>query len=49
MAIYILGLVELEKIKTYIQNNRIIEFIKLFKFSAKTPIIFNQKLNGSLK
>ncbi len=33
----------------YIENNLANGFIKLFKSSAGVPILFNKKLNGSLR
>ena len=46
--IYSLKLVELKILKTYIKTNLANNFIKLFKSSAKIPILFDRKLNGSL-
>lgn len=46
--IYNLGLIELEILKIYIKTHLKIGFIKLFKFSANTFILFDKKLDGSL-
>lgn len=46
--IYSLGLVELEILKTYIKTHLKNKFIWPSKFSASTPIFFNQKSDGSL-
>ncbi len=48
-AIYSLGPVELETLKVYIKNNLANGFIKPSKSSAKAPIFFNKKPNGSLR
>ena len=47
-AIYSLGLVELETLKTYIKTNLANGFIRLSKSSAGAPILFNRKPDGSL-
>ena len=47
--IYSLGLVELEILKTYIENNLAKNFIKPSKSLARAPILFNKKPNGSLR
>ena len=45
--IYILGLVELETLKTYIETNLKTGFIQPFKFPVGAPIVFNQKPDRS--
>ena len=47
--IYRLGPVELETLKTYIENNLASDFIKLSKFLARAPIFINKKSDKSLK
>ena len=47
--IYNLRPVELEMLKTYIENNLVNGFIKPFKFPTRTLIFFNKKLDKSLK
>ena len=47
--IYSLGLVELEKLKTYIKANLASSFIRPFKFPFDTLILFVQKKDGSLR
>ena len=47
--IYSLGLVELEKLKTYIKANLASSFIKSSKSHAVAPILFVRKKNGSLR
>ncbi len=47
--IYSLGLVELETLKAYIENNLANGFIWSFKFFIKALIFFNKNLNGSLR
>ncbi len=47
--IYSLKLVELEILKAYIENNRANGFIRSSKSSAGVPILFDKKLDGSLK
>ena len=47
--IYSLGLIELETLKTYIKINLANGFIWPFKFSARALILFDRKLNGSLR
>ena len=46
--IYSLELVELETLKAYIQINLVNKFIRLSKSPASTPILFDQKSDGSL-
>ena len=46
--IYSLGSVELETLKTYIETNLANSFILPLTFSAKAPILFVQKSDGSL-
>lgn len=46
--IYSLRPVELETLKIYIENNLANHFIRLFMSSARTPIWFNKKPDGSL-
>ena len=48
-SIYSLGPVELETLKAYIKNNLANSFIKPSKSPAKVPILFDNKLNGSLR
>ena len=47
-SIYSLGPVELETLKTYIENNLANDFIRPFKFFAKPLIFFNKKSDKSL-
>ncbi len=47
--IYSLGLVELEILKAYIENNLANGFIRPSKSPAGAPIIFNKKPDGSLR
>ena len=47
--IYSLGPVELETLKAYIETNLANGFIRPFKSYAGTPILFNQKSDGSLR
>ena len=47
--IYSLDLVELETLKTYIGTNLANGFICPSKSSARTPILFDKKPNGSLR
>ena len=47
--IYNLDLEELETLKTYIKTNLASNFIRLSKFSANAPILFDRKPNGSLR
>ena len=47
--IYSLGLVELEILKTYIENNLANGLIKPSKSSAGASIFFDKKSNGSLR
>ncbi len=47
--IYSLGPVELKTLKMYIENNLANGFIKSFKFSARAPIFFDKKPDGSLQ
>ena len=46
--IYSLGPIELEIWKTYIKTNLANNFIRLFKYPVKLPILFDQKPNKSL-
>ena len=46
--LYSLGLVELETLKTYIKTNLANGFIKLSKFPARAPILFDKKSDKSL-
>ena len=46
--LYILGPVELETLKAYIETNPANGFIRSSKSPAKAPILFDQKSNGSL-
>ena len=48
-SIYNLGSMELETLKAYIENNLTNAFISLFKSSVGAPILFNKKLDGSLR
>ena len=48
-SIYSLGLVELEILKAYIENNPANSFIKPSKFLAKAFILFNKKPNSGQK
>ena len=45
--IYILGLVELETLKTYIETNLKNGFIKPSKSLTRAPILFDKKPDGS--
>ena len=47
--IYSLGPVELKTLKAYIKNNLANGFIRPSKFPAGTPILFDKKLDGSLR
>lgn len=47
--IYSLDLVELERLKAYIENNFANDFIKLFKSSSRTFMLFNKKPHKSLQ
>ncbi len=47
--IYGLGLEELEVLKVYIKNNLVDNFIKFSKSSTEASIIFNWKLDVSLR
>ena len=47
--IYSLGPVKLKTLKAYIENNLVNGFIKPFKSPTRTPILFDKKLDGSLK
>ncbi len=47
--IYSLGPVELETLKTYIENNLANGFIRPFKSPARASILFNQKPDGNLR
>ncbi len=47
--IYNLGLIELETLKIYIENNLANSFIRPSKFPARAPIFFNKKLDKSLQ
>ena len=47
--IYSLGPVELETLKTYIETNLANGFIQPSKFPAGAPILFDRKLDGSLR
>ncbi len=47
--IYSLGPVELETLKAYIKNNLASSFIRPFKSSARAPILFDKKPDGSLR
>ena len=47
--IYSLGPVELETLKTYIENNLANGFIRASKSPASAPILFVRKPNGSLR
>ena len=47
--IYNIGLVKLEILKTYIENNLDNGFIRLFKFLVQIAIFFDKKPNGSLQ
>ena len=47
--IYSLDSIELETLKTYIENNLPSSFIRLFKSPAKVPIFYDKKPDGSLK
>ena len=46
---YSLGPVELEMLKTYIENNLLNGFIWPSKSPVKASIFFDKKLNGSLR
>lgn len=48
-SIYSLGPVELEILKTYIENNLGNSFIRPSKSAPGAPIVFNLKLNSSFK
>ena len=47
--IYSLELVELEALKTYIKTNLANNFIRPSKSPIRAPILFNKKLNRSLR
>ena len=47
--IYSLGPVELETLKAYIETHLKTGFIRPFKSHASVPILFNKKLDGSLR
>ncbi len=47
--IYNLGPMELETLKAYIKNNLASGFIRPFKSPAGAPILFDKKLDGSLR
>ena len=47
--IYTLGPVELETLKAYIENNLVNNFIRSSKSPARASILFDKKLNGSLR
>ena len=47
--IYSLGVVELETLKTYIETNLANDFIRLLKSPAGVSILFNRKLDRSLR
>ena len=47
--IYSLSSVELETLKAYIENNLANSFIRPSKSPGKVPILFDKKLNGSLR
>ena len=47
--IYSLGPVELETLKTYVKTNLANGFIRLSKFPAETPILFDKKPDGSFR
>ena len=47
--IYSLGLVELETLKAYIENNLANSFIRPFRSLAGAPILFDKKLDNSLR
>lgn len=47
--IYSLGLVELKTLKMYIETHLKTGFIRPSKFPAGAPILFDKKLNGSLR
>ena len=47
--IYSLRLVKLETLKTYIKINLANNFIRPFKFFAEAPILFDRKLDRSLR
>ncbi len=47
--IYILSLVELEMLKTYIETHLKTSFIQPSKSPARAPILFDKKFNGSLR
>ena len=48
-SIYSQGLVKLETLKTYIKNNLVSSFIRLFKFFARVLIFFDKKPNKNLR
>ena len=47
-SIYNLGLIKLKTLKTYIKTNLANNFIQLFKFFTKAPILFDRKSDRSL-
>ena len=47
--IYSLGPVKLKTLKTYIETNLVNGFIQLFKSLARASILFDRKLNRSLR
>ena len=47
--IYILGLVELKMLKTYIEINLANDFIRPFKFPTEVLILFNKKPDRSFR
>ncbi len=47
--IYALSSVELETLKTYIETHLKTRFIQLSKFLVGIPILFDKKLDGSLR
>ncbi len=44
-----MGLVKLETLKAYIENNLVNGFIKPSKSPVKAPILFDKKLDNSLR
>lgn len=48
-SIYSLALIELEKPKIYIKSNLITDVIRPFKSIVEVSILFNKKLDGSLR
>lgn len=46
-SIYVLCLVDLETLSAYIETHPKTEFIRPFKSSISTPILFDKKSNGS--